>query len=144
MICKALTVLAFVASTAWAQETPVGQWKTIDDETGQPKSIVEIVEEQGKLKGNVLKLFPTPGQDPNPKCDKCKDERKDQPIVGLNILWGLEKRDSDWGNGHILDPKNGKTYKAKMKVIEGGKKLEVRGFLGISLLGRTQTWIREN
>ena len=131
------------SASAIAQDSPVGQWKTIDDETKEPKSIVEITDAGGKLSGKIVKLFRPADQDQNPKCVQCKDERKDQPLIGLNIIWDIEKRDSDWGNGKILDPNNGKTYKAKLKVVDGGQKLEVRGFLGISLLGRTQTWVRE-
>ncbi|MGZ3768483.1 MAG: DUF2147 domain-containing protein [Bdellovibrio sp.] len=128
---------------AWAQNmSPVGQWKTIDDETKQPKSIVEITEKDGKLSGKITKLFRKPEEDQNPKCDKCEGDKKDKPIVGMEIMEGLTKDDNVWSGGHILDPKNGKTYKCKIKVIEAGKKLEVRGFIGFSLIGRTQVWER--
>ncbi|MEF9942731.1 MAG: DUF2147 domain-containing protein, partial [Burkholderiaceae bacterium] len=76
-------------------------------------------------------------------CDQCSGARKDQPVIGMTILWGLKNEGDEWTGGEILDPKNGKTYKAKAKLVDGGKKLEVRGFLGISLFGRTQTWVRE-
>jgi uncharacterized protein (DUF2147 family) len=133
----------FGSTPTMAQDSPVGLWKTIDDNTKEAKSIVEISEVDGKLVGKIIKLFKKPEEDANPKCDQCQGDLKDQPIIGMKIIWDIEKRSSDWGNGHILDPKNGKTYKAKMKVVEDGKKLELRGFLGISLLGRTQVWQRE-
>lgn len=146
-------VVAFVGTGARAESTPVaeaaaasvvGTWKTIDDETGKTKSLVEISESGGELKGKVVKLFRAPEEDQNPKCDKCEGAKKDQPILGLEILWGL-KKDSDkkWSGGEIMDPKKGKTYSCKLEMIEDGKKLKVRGFLGFSLLGRTQTWERQ-
>lgn len=142
----AISVLAlniFLAFSAVAQESPVGVWKTIDDETKQPKSIVEIVEIDGKLSGKISQLFRKPDEDQNPKCDKCEGEKKDQPILGLTILWDLKKDGSEWTGGHIMDPKNGKTYKCKIKLSDGGKKLDVRGYIGMSLFGRTQTWERQ-
>lgn len=129
--------------SAWAQSaSPVGKWKTIDDETKQPKSIVEISETQGKLSGKIVQLFRKPEEDQNPKCDKCTGDKKDQPILQMEIIEGMTQDGDVWSGGHILDPKNGKTYKCKIKVVDGGKKLEVRGFIGFSLLGRTQVWER--
>lgn len=128
---------------AWGESTsPVGKWKTIDDETKQAKSIVEITEQQGKLSGKIVQLFRKPEEDQNPKCDKCTGDKKDQPILQMEIIEGLTQDGDVWSGGHILDPKNGKTYKCKIKVVDGGKKLEVRGFIGFSLLGRTQVWER--
>jgi uncharacterized protein (DUF2147 family) len=126
---------------AQAQETPVGLWKTIDDETKKPRSLVRITEKDGVLTGKIEKIL-DPGK-ADAKCVDCTDARKDQPIQGMVILSGLKKFDAEWGEGQILDPNNGKIYKSKAKVIEGGKKLEVRGFLGIALLGRSQVWLRE-
>ena len=124
--------------------SPIGKWKTIDDSTKVAKSIVEIsAASDGKLIGKIIQIFPGPKEDPNPKCDKCEGDRKNQPILGMTFLWDIEKRESDWGNGHILDPDNGKIYRAKLKTIDEGKRLEVRGFIGISLLGRTQYWERQ-
>lgn len=141
---KLIGAFFIFSASAWAQESPVGRWKTIDDETKEAKSIVEISEgTDGKLVGKIVQLFKKPEEDQNPKCDKCKDERKDQPILGMTFLWDMEKRSSDWGNGNILDPQNGKTYSAKIQVVDGGKRLKVRGFIGISLLGRTQYWEKQ-
>jgi uncharacterized protein (DUF2147 family) len=122
--------------------TAVGRWKTIDDKTGKPKSIVAIAEEDGKLIGTVEELLDPKPDDPHPKCTKCEGDRKDQPIEGMKILWGMKKDGSGWSGGKILDPDNGKTYKCSMTVTDGGKKLDVRGYIGISLIGRTQTWDR--
>lgn len=138
-----LTAAALMSAGAWAQEgSPVGLWKTIDDETGKPKSLIRISEANGELRGRIEKLFRDAGEDPNPKCDKCEDTRKDQPIIGMTILTGMKKDGSEYNGGQILDPANGKVYKSKMSVTEGGKKLDVRGYIGVPMLGRTQTWIR--
>ena len=139
-----LIALMLVSSSAFAQNAIVGRWKTIDDETGKPKSIVEIFEKDGIVYGKIERLFRTPEEDQNPKCDKCSGDKKDQLVIGMQIMEGL-KKDSDvkWSGGKILDPNNGKTYSCKAEVIENGQKLKLRGFIGVSLLGRTQTWIRE-
>lgn len=132
-----------ISFAAHAESSPVGMWKTIDDETKAVKSIVEIKEENGKLQATILKLFRKPEEDQNPKCDKCHGDLKDQPIIGLRILNGMKQDGNQWSGGEILDPKNGKTYSCKLELIEEGKKLKVRGFIGFSLLGRTQIWERE-
>lgn len=121
---------------------PVGLWKTIDDATGKERSYVRIVEIDDELQGKVEKLFPFPGDDPENLCEKCKGELKDKPVVGMTILWGLKNEDGVWKGGHIMDPDNGKTYRCKMTLSEDGRELNVRGFIGISLIGRTQTWLR--
>jgi uncharacterized protein (DUF2147 family) len=123
--------------------SPVGTWNTIDDETKQPKSLVRITEKDGVISGTVEKIVDPAKQDS--KCDECAgdDPRKGKPVIGMTILTGLKKEgDNVYGGGQILDPKNGKTYNAKVTVIDGGKKLEMRG--SILFFGRTQTWIRVN
>lgn len=127
---------------AWAGDV-VGRWKTIDDETGQPKSIVEIFRDGDEIKGKIVELINP--KEPNPKCDKCPGDRKDQPIVGLHILSGLKESEAgvEWSGGQILDPNNGKTYKCRLRLKESDQKLEVRGFIGFSLIGRSQLWLRE-
>ncbi|HZP91527.1 MAG TPA: DUF2147 domain-containing protein [Burkholderiales bacterium] len=134
--------LLLVAATAASAADPAGTWLTIDDETGKERSIVRIEEVNGELQGMVEKLFDQPGDDPQHLCRKCTGERKDRPIVGMTILWGLKKKGDDWSGGEILDPMNGKTYRCKMTLSEDGQKLDVRGYIGISLIGRTQTWHR--
>jgi len=141
-----LLLLGLFGALAQAADlsTPVGLWRTIDDRTGQDRSLVRIVDADGTLEGKVEKtLNRQPDDDPDGRCRACTGVRKDQPVVGMTILWGLKQDGSEWKGGEILDPKNGKTYRCRMKLIEGGKKLEVRGFIGVSLLGRTQTWMRE-
>ena len=132
------------ALTAFAQTaTPVGVWQTVDDHTGQPKALVQITEgSDGTLSGKVIKgLGPT--DQPGRRCTACTDERKDQPILGMTIIDVIKKTDDGWDGGHILDPENGKTYRCKMHVEDGGQKLVVRGYIGVSLLGRSQTWSRQ-
>jgi uncharacterized protein (DUF2147 family) len=134
--------LVALSSAAFAQNTPVGKWRTIDDKTGKVKSVVEITETaNGTLQGKVLQVLDSE-KGPNPVCDACKGANHDKPIEGMVIAWGLRHEGDAWDDGKIMDPKNGKVYSAKMTPVDGGKKLEVRGYLGFSLLGRTQTWVR--
>jgi uncharacterized protein (DUF2147 family) len=137
------TLTVLFASSALAQApSATGRWTTIDDETKKPKSVVTIWEENGKLYGKIEKLFREPNEEQNPVCDKCEGTLKNQPITGMTILRDLKKDGSEWTGGTILDPANGKTYKCTIAVEGGGKKLKVRGYIGISLLGRTQYWVR--
>jgi uncharacterized protein (DUF2147 family) len=126
-----------------AEPSPSGLWKTIDDSSGQARGLVRIREVNGQFEGKIEKAFPKPGEDPAPKCDKCDGPRRNQPVLGMTILWGLARQGDEYQGGEILDPETGKIYRAKMKLIDGGKKLEVRGFIGISLFGRSQIWLRE-
>ncbi len=134
-------LLSFGSASA-APASPVGKWTTVDDDGKTPKSVVEIVEKNGVLEGKILELINPSKKDP--VCEECEGTRKNQKIVGMTILWGMKRDGDKWTGGHILDPKNGKTYGCKMEVVEGGKRLEVRGFIGISLLGRTQYWLRRD
>jgi uncharacterized protein (DUF2147 family) len=144
---KRLLIVAAAASlasmSAMAAVSPVGLWKTIDDNTGKVRSIVRITQSNGEYKGTIEKLFRAPDQEQNPKCDKCTDARKDKPIIGMTILTGLRADgDDEFAGGQIVDPENGKVYSSKLTVDEDGKKLELRGFIGVSLIGRSQTWVR--
>lgn len=131
-------------SSAFADEGPSGLWKTIDDKTGKAKALVRITEVNGELQGKIEKLFiEAEGVDKNPKCDKCEGERKDQPIIGMTILYGLKKDGDEYSGGKILDPNNGKTYSSKLSLTDNNKKLSVRGYIGAPMFGRTQTWLRE-
>ena len=137
------TLSVLFATSALAQApSAVGRWTTIDDETKKPKSVITIYEEGGKLFGKIEKLFREPNEEQNPLCDKCEGTLKNQPITGMVILRDLKKDGEEWTGGTILDPANGKTYKAKIAVQDGGKKLKVRGYIGMALLGRTQYWVR--
>lgn len=122
--------------------TPVGTWKTIDDKTGEAKSLVQISEVNDQLEGKVVKVLKSK-QGPHPICDQCDGARHNQPVVGMTILWSMKQDGNEWDGGQILDPKTGKIYKCSMHVIDGGKKLSVRGYIGFSLFGRSQTWLRE-
>jgi uncharacterized protein (DUF2147 family) len=137
-----LTVAALCAfAGAQAQMTPVGLWKTIDDKDGAVRSEIRIVETGGVVSGVVEKVLVA---SPEPNCDKCTDDRKGKPKLGLEIVRGATKTEGKdvWEGGHIVDPDNGTVYKLRLTPIDGGKKLEVRGFIGFALLGRTQTWVR--
>lgn len=137
------TLLIAAAGTAFAQATPVGVWKTIDDKTKTEKAQIRIVEQGGVLSGRIEKLL-APDAKPDGVCDKCEDDRKGKPMVGLEVIRGVKKSDSDglWDGGTILDAAEGKVYKVRLQPVEQGKKLEVRGYIGMPMLGRTQTWIR--
>jgi uncharacterized protein (DUF2147 family) len=130
-----------IASSVFAQtaDSPVGLWKTIDDETKQTKSLVRISESGGAFVGKIEKLT-TPGRE-NAVCSACEGDLKDKPVTGMTIINGMKKVDDGYEGGTIFDPNNGKTYKSKMKLIDGGKKLEVRGFIGP--FSRAQVWVRE-
>jgi len=139
----ALTI-AGISQTVLAQADPVvGTWKTIDDKTGQAKSLVKIDIVNGELQGTVIQTFPSPGEAPITHCTLCSDARKNQPIMGMKIMSGLKQdKTGYWSGGEILDPKEGKIYKVKLST-DDGKKLDVRGYIGIALIGRTQTWQKE-
>ncbi len=144
-LCWTAACLVLLSTTiANAESTsPVGTWETISDVTGKPTSIVEITLEGEQLLGKIEKLILDPTEDQNPLCSACPDKKKDQPIQGLTILWGLKKADGEWNDGFILDPENGKTYGSELRVTEDNQKLQVRGYIGFSLFGRTQVWTRK-
>ena len=141
----ALTIAAALFSShAWADDTsPVGLWKNIDDVSGKPKALIRITESNGTLQGQIEKLFRGPTEEQNPKCEKCDGARKDQPVIGLVIMNGLKKDGDEYNGGEILDPDNGKVYRSKIHLTDGGKKLSVRGYIGVPMLGRSQTWVRQ-
>lgn len=139
----AAAALTLFAGAALAQATPVGVWKTIDDKTKTERAQIRITESNGVLSGRIEKLLAADAKQ-DAVCDKCSDDRKDKPIVGMEIVRGVKKADGDnlWDGGTILDAGEGKVYKVRMTPADGGKKLEVRGYVGMPMLGRTQTWIR--
>ena len=139
----AAAALTLFAGAALAQATPVGVWKTIDDKTKAERAQIRITENNGVLSGKIEKLL-APDAKPDAVCDKCSDDRKDKPVVGMEILRGVKKDGDDavWAGGTILDAGEGKVYKVRLTPADGGKKLEVRGYVGMPMLGRTQTWIR--
>lgn len=136
----ALALLA-AAGGAWAQMTPVGTWQSIDDKTGEAKAQIRIAETDGVLNGRIEKLLRKDAK-PDEKCKECRDERKDQPMVGLEIIRGAKKDEGKdvWEHGKILDPENGREYRLRLTPTDGGRKLDVRGSIGP--FWRTQTWVR--
>jgi uncharacterized protein (DUF2147 family) len=132
--------LVFFSITMNSQSI-VGKWKTIDDETGDAKSVVEVFLKSGKIYAKVVEILEP--ENKNRVCTKCSGEDKNKPILGLTIIKGLTKDDSEYNSGEILDPKNGKLYKCALS-LESKDKLKVRGYIGFSLLGRTQYWYRVN
>jgi len=143
MLLKSLQIalLVFTCSFLSAQ-SPVGKWKTIDDKTGIEKSIIEITEENGLFKANIIELLEEEHKGQNPLCEPCKGKKKNSPVIGLEIMWDIEESGKNsWSGGKIMDPENGKTYGCKLS-LESEDKLKVRGFLGFAALGRNQFWYR--
>jgi len=130
-----------LAASAWAQMTPVGTWQSIDDQTKQPRTEVVISEQGGVLSGRITRLL-RPGADQAARCTACTDDRKDQPMIGLEIIRGARQAEGRavWEGGRILDPEDGRSYTLRLTPIEEGRKLQVRGSIGP--FGRTQTWVR--
>jgi uncharacterized protein (DUF2147 family) len=139
----AALLLASAAPLVMAQATPVGVWKTIDDKTKTEKAQVRITESGGVFSAKLEKLLAADAKQ-DAVCDKCSDDRKDKPLVGMEIVRGVKKADADntWDGGTILDAAEGKVYKVRLQPVDGGKKLEVRGYIGMPMMGRTQTWLR--
>jgi uncharacterized protein (DUF2147 family) len=144
LITRTALSLLLLTASAWAQSgSPVGFWQTIDDKTGSPRAVIQITQDQnGVLSGKVVKGL-VAGEPIDKRCTLCTDERKDQAIVGMTVLRGMHQDGDNWEGGDILDPDNGKVYKCKMHLEKGGTELVVRGFIGFSLLGRSQTWVRQ-
>ncbi|MDD3722318.1 MAG: DUF2147 domain-containing protein [Lutibacter sp.] len=130
-------IIILLFSFAVSAQSIVGKWKTIDDETGKEKSIVEIYQVDGKIYAKIDQLL-TKGEE-NKVCDNCKGDNKNKPIKGMVIIDGLTKDGAEWNGAKILDPKTGKEYKCYL-ALENPEKLKVRGYLGFALLGRTQYW----
>ncbi|MBK7053300.1 MAG: DUF2147 domain-containing protein [Rhodoferax sp.] len=138
-----VSLIGALALPVLAQMTPVGVWRTYDDNSGELSSEVRITDNGGVLSGKIEKLLRKDAKQDD-VCDKCTDARKGKPVLGLEIIRGAKKAEGKdvWEGGKILDPENGKDYSLKLTPIDNGKKLDVRGFIGFSLLGRTQTWVR--
>lgn len=126
------------------EASPVGLWKNIDDVTGKPKALIRITEHKGELQGRLEKLYIPANKDQDPVCDKCSGAQKDQPVLGMVFMSGLKKDGDEYTGGEIIDPDNGKVYKSKMQLIDGGRKLKVRGYIGVPMFGRSQVWVRQD
>ena len=135
---------ALCASLAQAQPTPLGLWKTFHEKSGAPRSLVRVTETNGVVSARVEKLL-DPSLKPDVVCSRCKDELFDKPIIGMTVVRGVRQSRSDpsvWDGGEILEPEDGKIYSVRMKPMDGGRRLEVRGYLGMPMLGRTLNWVR--
>lgn len=145
-ILRSLLLAALGVGMTTVFSSPIGYWKTIDDVTGEPKAIIQINNTpQHTVYGRIIKIYPRPGYDQNELCTACEGVRHNQPIVGMIVLQGLKQsRDhqNEWQGGDILDPKNGKLYHCYIRLAEDNSKLHVRGYIGLPLFGRSQTWIR--
>jgi uncharacterized protein (DUF2147 family) len=139
-----VVLLAAIPMGAFGSEptSPIGAWKTFDDKTGNARAIVRIYEQDGKLFGRIEQSF-TPGSE-NRVCVLCTDERKNQPIIGLIVIRNIKADGNEYGGGDILDPESGSVYRCKMHLEQGGTRLILRGYIGFSLLGRSQTWQRQS
>jgi uncharacterized protein (DUF2147 family) len=141
--CKLFLTVALMSVPAWSMDlSPVGVWKTIDDVTHKPRGLIQIYEQDGELFGKVVGSFNP--KEANDVCGKCDGDRKNKPLAGMVILRHMMKRGKEYAGGDILDPDTGWVYKCRFTLEDGGKKLVVRGFLGVSFLGRSQTWFRED
>jgi uncharacterized protein (DUF2147 family) len=142
---KSLFLVAIIfsflfTSTAWAA-SPLGTWTTLDDKTHKPRGVIQITEVKDTLYGKIIKIFPQPGD--FAVCANCPGSFKNKKIKGLVVMWGLKKSGrNNWSGGQILDPKTGRIYSCKLTVGTKGRTLKVRGYVGLALIGRTQTWIR--
>ncbi len=143
-IIAVLTLLCGALLMAGEQDSPVGYWMTIDDNDGKPRGIVKVEEIGGELVGHIVKVFPRPGEEENPICVKCKGEMAGKRAIGMKILWGMKKDGDEWNGGGVMDPDNGETYKGYLKLKSFGRKLKLRGYIGISLFGRSQEWVRQS
>ncbi len=139
-ILSSVVLVLFLANVTQAQSI-LGLWKSVDDESGETESIIEIFEnEEGRIAGKIVELLVVPT---NENCIKCSGDLKDQPLIGLRIIDNMAKRNNRYTGGTIVDPKSGSKYKCILQLVEDDK-LKVRGFLGIEALGRTQYWYRQN
>ena len=138
-----LVVLAWsIPAVPGGNDTPVGTWNTYDDKKGDLRSVVRIDVVGQELTATIVKAVLRPGEPEHPTCEKCPGEFKDKPIEGLTFMWGLTGGGREWSGGQVLDPEEGKIYRVKLKLSPDGRTLEVRGFVGVSLFGRTQRWTR--
>ena len=136
-----ILVMCIMTYTICFSQTILGKWKSIDDETGEAKSIVEIYEYNGEVFGKIIQLFRKPDEEQDPVCDKCEDDRKNVKIIGMQIIRNMKLKDGYYQGGTICDPKNGKVYKCEFWLsANDANKLELRGYVG--WFYRTQTWVR--
>jgi uncharacterized protein (DUF2147 family) len=139
-LAVAAALVLSASSLCAAELSPVGRWRTVSDETGKQTGVVEISESNGALSGRIVKMVLEPGDSADPVCQKCEGPERGQRIMGMTILKGVRPDGDKWDGGTILDPRSGNIYRCQLRVSENGRMLFVRGYMGVSLLGRTQTW----
>jgi len=137
MFCLAATGAGFASAAAI-----IGDWQTIDHKTDRPSSIIQIWEYKGKFFGKVAKIYPENGHKITDRCMHCKNRLRNKPILGLVIIAGMTFKNGQYAGGRILDPSSGKVYHCQAKVVEDGRRLKLRGYIGFPLLGRTDTWLK--
>jgi len=138
-----ISLLALHVGSAYAEAVPiVGLWKQIDEESEKPRSLIRIRAHDGRIQGVIEQIFPEPGEPDDPRCDQCSGWRKNKPLVGLQIISGMRGDHLQYDGGEILDPETGQIYRCKMELIADGHRLQVRGYVGLALFGRSQTWER--
>ncbi len=135
--------LAWCCTALGQAASPAGLWQTVSDRTGQPDGLVRIVEADGEFTGAVAAVFSPPARSANPLCESCRGELKDKPVVGMTILRGVRRGNEGYTPGTILDPDNGKVYDCELELLDGGRTLKVRGYIGLRLFGRSQLWTRK-
>lgn len=138
-----LLLVASALAYGGGAPSPVGLWRVFGDKSGEAEALVRVSERDGVFEGMVVTVFARPGVDPAALCELCPGERKNRPVQGMTILTGLRRDGAEYGGGVILDPDSGELYRCKLRVSDDNLKLHVRGFIGIPLVGRTQTWVRE-
>jgi uncharacterized protein (DUF2147 family) len=143
-LCCGLLLLSFGVAKAAAPMSATGYWQTVDDKTGKVLSVVKIYKaEDGTLAGNVNKILPVFGQSPKDVCKECDGPLQNKPILGMRIIWNMQADDATtWVGGRVLDPKSGKVYRGRMTITDNGCKLNLRGYIGLPIIGRTETWLR--
>jgi uncharacterized protein (DUF2147 family) len=143
VVLTTVLLLGAVASSSHADEpSALGLWEQVDEKSGQPESWFKITEKNGVYQGNIVKIFFKPGEDENWTCSKCEGDEKGKPVLGLALIKGMQRNGLNYENGTIMDPRDGKVYHAVMKISPDGQKLDVRGYVLMIALGRTQTWNR--
>jgi uncharacterized protein (DUF2147 family) len=143
---RAGPLLLVLAALSWSPaaraQSAEGVWQQVDDGSGKVRSLVTIAEEGGVFRGRVTRIFLEPGEDPDAVCDRCPDDRRGRPFLGLRIIDGMRREGLEYEGGEILDPESGTVYRARMTLSEDGSTLTVRGYVGVPLFGRSQTWRR--
>jgi uncharacterized protein (DUF2147 family) len=141
-VLAAIGAASVLPARAADMTSAVGLWEQVDEKSGKPESWFKISEHNGVYEGNIVKMFLKPGEDENWTCEKCEGAEKGRPVLGITLIKGMQRTGMSYENGTIMDPRDGSVYSAKMKLSDDGKTLEVRGFLGLSFLGRSQYWNR--